>query len=663
MANSIGKILNEAAEKHLPRKSFKKRKWMTNETLKKIEKRKERKRLKNRSEEDYEAWTVTCKEVKKACNLDRDKYLEEQCEKVDERLKRNDSRGAFELIKGMIQKKSTGRLACIKDETGKTLTESDEVLERWKRYCEKMYSDPGRENNMDGLNEDRDSSLAPLCSEVEWAIKSLKDGKSAGCDNICAEMIKASGAEGVKIYHQLCGKIWKTGIWPIDWKRSIYIPLPKTGDLKLCPNYRTIALISHASKILLKILMNRIKTQLEEEVNRVQAGFREGRGTRDHILNLNILIQKCRDFNTELRICFIDYSKAFDCVKHQMLWKTLAQMGLEPTTRCLIRQLYEGQQAAIKLESGQSEWFQVEKGVRQGCILSPYLFSIYTESIMRDVDEDERSKTYEEPKINGEKIKEIRYADDTALLSKTEAGLEKLVDAVKEHSESRGLQMNVKKTKILDIDTCENETAVRTGAERIENVNSFEYLGSLITNDGDCSKEVKRRLGMASIRPYELRSVYHKSNINTKLKVVRTCIFPIASYGCEAWTISKSIAKRINAFEFKCYRAILGVHWSQHRTNDSVANELGVIPGSLMRQIKKQKLKYYGHIARHECLEGVLIEGRMEGKRRKGRPCRKWHDDIKDWLNMDIYGVKNATRDRNHYRLLVGAATSPGYAT
>ena len=118
----------------------------------------------------------------------------------------------------------------------------------------------------------------------------------------------------MKLYHQLCVKIWKSGVWPVDWKRAVFVPLPKEGDLQECSKYRTISLISHASKILLKIIMNRMKLKLEAEVSVAQAGFRAGLGTQDHIMNLNILIQKCRDINNELHICFIDYSKAFDCV-------------------------------------------------------------------------------------------------------------------------------------------------------------------------------------------------------------------------------------------------------------------------------------------------------------------------------------------------------------
>ena len=176
--------------------------------------------------------------------------------------------------------------------------------------------------------------------------------------------------------------------------------------------------------------MNRIKLKLEEEVSLAQAGFRAGKGTRDHILSLNILIQKCRNFNSELRVCFIDYSKAFDCVSHQQLWKALADMNFNPTIGSLIRHLYEDQEATVRVDNGFSDWFPVKKGVRQGCILSPYLFSIYTEDIMRDVQADDRSELFEEPKVNGHLMRDLRYADDTALLSKTEAGLGNLIMSI-----------------------------------------------------------------------------------------------------------------------------------------------------------------------------------------------------------------------------------------
>ena len=212
---------------------------------------------------------------------------------------------------------------------------------------------------------------------------------------------------------------------------------------------------------------------MEEEVNKTQAGFRRNRGTRDHIFNLRMIIQKFREVNRSLHICFIDYSKAFDCVKHNMLWQTLEAMKFNPRLIQLIKSLYERQQSAVRFEGETSEWFSIQKGVRQGCILSPHLFSLYTEDIMREVEDDPRHENYKEPTIQGLQLRDLRYADDTVLMSTTPDGLEQLINAVKDHSEKKGLMLNVKKTKIMDIDKCEKEAKISVDDEQIERVNNF----------------------------------------------------------------------------------------------------------------------------------------------------------------------------------------------
>ena len=206
--------------------------------------------------------------------------------------------------------------------------------------------------------------------------------------------------------------------------------------------------------------MRRIESKIEEEVNKIQAGFRKNRGTRDHIFNLRMIVQKYREVNTSLHTCFIDYSKAFDCVNHGEMWNTLKEMNFDPKIILLIGSLYEGQQSAVQLECGTTEWFPITKGVRQGCILSPHLFSIYTEGIMREVGHDHRNEEYDEPTLQGLPIRDLRYADDTALLATTPRGFETLIQSVKYHSEQRRLHLNVKKTKIIDIDKCKEEAVI-----------------------------------------------------------------------------------------------------------------------------------------------------------------------------------------------------------
>ena len=130
-----------------------------------------------------------------------------------------------------------------------------------------------------------------------------------------------------------------------DWKRSVFIPIPKKGNGKECSNYHTIALISHASKVMLKILQARLQQYMNHELPDVQAGFRKGRGTRDQITNIHWIIEKAREFQKNIYFCFLDYAKAFDCGDHNKLWKILKEMGIPDHLTCLLRNLYAGQEA------------------------------------------------------------------------------------------------------------------------------------------------------------------------------------------------------------------------------------------------------------------------------------------------------------------------------
>ncbi|GFR58414.1 retrovirus-related Pol polyprotein from type-2 retrotransposable element R2DM [Elysia marginata] len=235
-------------------------------------------------------------------------------------------------------------------------------------------------------------------------------------------MIKVSGDPGVELYHKLCLKIWETEQWPEERRKSVFVTLPKKGDLQQCSNYRTIALISHASKILHKITMKRLENTISREVNETQAGFRPNRGTRDQIMNLRNMIEKTRETNTEMYMCFIDYTKAFDCVSHNKLLSDLKIFKVHYKVINLKQDLYKKQMATVCPEEGTSDWFPIKRGVRQGCILSLSLFCIYTERIMREVEHDGQHLDFQAIKMNGEEIKELRYADDTALISKTPDG-------------------------------------------------------------------------------------------------------------------------------------------------------------------------------------------------------------------------------------------------
>jgi len=199
----------------------------------------------------------------------------------------------------------------------------------------------------------------------------------------------------------------------------------------------TIALISHASKVMLKILQARLQQYMNHELPDVQPGFRKGRGPRDQIANIHGIIKNARKFQKNIYFCFIDYAKAFDCVDHNKLWKILKEMGIPDYLTCLLRNLYADQEATVRTGYGTTDWFQIGKGVHQGCILSPCFFNLYAEYIMRNAGLDEARAGI---KIARRNINiNLKYADDTTLMAESKE-LKSLLMKVKEESEKSWLK-------------------------------------------------------------------------------------------------------------------------------------------------------------------------------------------------------------------------------
>ena len=192
--------------------------------------------------------------------------------------------------------------------------------------------------------------------KVKWALGSITTNKARGGDGIPVELFQILKDDAVKMLDSICQQIWETQQWPQDWKRSVFIPIPKKGNEEHS-NYRTIAFISHASKVILKILQARLQQYMNCEIPHVQAGFRKGKRTRDQIANIHWIMEKAREFQKNIYFCFIDYTKVFDCVDHKKLWKILQEMGIPDHLTCLLRNLYAGQEATVVTGHGTTDWF------------------------------------------------------------------------------------------------------------------------------------------------------------------------------------------------------------------------------------------------------------------------------------------------------------------
>ena len=179
--------------------------------------------------------------------------------------------------------------------------------------------------------------------------------KASGGEEIPAELFQILKGDAVKVLQSICQQIWKTQQWPQDWKRSVFIPIPKKSNARECSNYCTIALLSHASNVMLKILQAKLQQYMNWEIPDVQAGFRKGRRTRDQIGNIHWINKKAREFQKNIYFCFIDYAKAFDCVNHNKLWKILQETGIPDHLTCLLRNMYAGQEATVRTGQGTTD--------------------------------------------------------------------------------------------------------------------------------------------------------------------------------------------------------------------------------------------------------------------------------------------------------------------
>ena len=230
------------------------------------------------------------------------------------------------------------KISSIKDIYDMDLTEAEDIKKRWQEYTELYKKDLHDPDNHDGEIIHLEPDI--LECEVKWALESNTTNKASEGDGIAVELFQILKDDAVKVLHSICQPIWKTQQWPQDWKRSVFIPILKKGNAKEYSNYHTITLISHTSKLILKILQARLQQYMNHELPHVQ-------GTRYQIANICWIMEKAGEFQKNIYFSFIDYAKAFDCVDHNQLWRILKEMGIPDHLICLLKNFYASQEAMI----------------------------------------------------------------------------------------------------------------------------------------------------------------------------------------------------------------------------------------------------------------------------------------------------------------------------
>ena len=660
MANSIKEVLLETAEEILGRSKNKQQEWVTPEALDLCDKRRELKKIKSANNEAKDQYDACNKQVRKKMRECREEWILHQCDKIEENMKNGNSKEAYSTLK-TLTKTSQNKTNVIEDKEGNLLTESSAVLQRWTEYCNELYNyqlhpDPNIIKNSHRNEQERDPPI--LQTEIDDAIKKLKKGKSPGIDNVPSELIKSGGEELNKKFTKLCQKVIDINEWPEDWTKSLVIPLPKKGNLKLCQNYRTISLISHPSKVLLQVLLNRLKTQAEKLLAEEQAGFRQKRSTVEQIFNLRILIEKHLQHQKDLFHNFIDFKKAFDRVWHDGLWQVLRDFNIDNDLINTIKALYDNAKSAVFMGSELGDFFKTSVGVRQGCLLSPVLFNLFLENIMIESLQNHHTTI----SINGRPLCNLRFADDIDLMGGSEDELQHLTDSLAERSSAYGMEISTEKSKVMINSVNDIHANIIMNGEKLEEVSQFKYLGATLTKDGTSTKEVKIRIAAATSALARLDKIIKSKNISfqTKYKLYKSLVISIFLYGCESWTLTADLEKRIKAFENKCHRKLLRISYVEHKTNDfvktSILNKVGE-QEPLLATVKRRKLMWFGHLNRHETLSTTILQGTVEGSRRRGRQKKCWLDNIKEWTGKPIPTILKATKKREKWRWISSKAS------
>ena len=627
-----------------------KKPWITSEVMNKM---RERRKWKN-SNVPYgkKKYRQLNNELRRETERAKEKWWENECKELEEL----DGRGRSDLVYAKVNKlsaknKSSARGTAIRDDKGELLTDPEEVRKRWKEYIEVLYDKEGKPRPEDMSIESEDSVQEDckgpnlLESEIMTAIKEMKKNKAVGEDNIPAEFWKVLGEKGTKELVALCKEMYVQGVWPEDFTKVIMIPLQKKANAVECGDHRTISLISHASKILLKVLTRRIEAKTKDFIGRNQFGFRRGCGTRDAIGVMRVLCERSMEFGNDVYVCFVDFEKAFDRVNWVKMMEVLKSLDVDWRDRRMIYQLYMKQEAVIRIADGDSEPGIIGRGVRQGCPLSPLLFSIYAEMMMVEALED----VEEGIRVGGELISDVRFADDQGMVASNESELQRLMDRLYVSAKNFDMKINVKKTKSMVVSRKgEGTVNIMVEGQRVEQVKRFKYLGSLITEDGRCIEDVKQRIGMAKDAFNKRRELLTRSmSKGLKKRMIKTLVWPVALYGSETWAMKKEVRDRLEAFEMWIWRRMEKISWKDLKTNEEVLRLVGE-ERNLVKTIEKRKKNWIGHIVRGNGLLKLVLEGRMEGKRPRGRPRIGMIDELKEgsYVNM-----KRRAEDREKWRV------------
>ncbi|KAK3545443.1 hypothetical protein QTP70_007704 [Hemibagrus guttatus] len=354
----------------------------------------------------------------------------------------------------------------------------------------------------------------------------MKSGKAVGPDDIPVEVWKCLGEAAVEFLASLFNRVLESERMPEEWRRSVLVPIFKNkGDVQSCSNYRGIKLMSHTMKLWERVVEARLRKVVE--ICEQQYGFMPRKSTTDAIFALRILMEKYRDGQRELHCVFVDLEKAYDRVPREELWYCMRKSGVAEKYVRVVQDMYERSRTVVRCAVGQTEEFKVEVGLHQGSALSPFLFAIVMDQLSEEVRQ-------ESPWT-------MMFADDIVICSESREQVEENLERWRFALERRGMKVSRSKTEYMCVNEREGSGTVRLQGEEVKKVQEFKYLGSTVQSNGECGKEVKKRVqaGWNGWRKVSGVLCDRKISARIKGKVYRTVVRPAMLYGLETVSLRK----------------------------------------------------------------------------------------------------------------------------
>ena len=613
--------------------------WWNEEVQEAVKRKKEAKKTWDtyRNEESRVAYKNASKRAKREVAKARNEAFEELYQRLETK------EGAKDLFKIAKQRdrdsKDVQQAKVIKNKSGEVLVEEELVKQRWKEYFDNLLN---QENPREVRVTPAEANVREVeditTEEVSKAMRKMKRGKAQGPDEIPVEAWLSLGEEGVRFLTDLFNRLLQGEEMPDEWRKSVLVPLYKgKGDIKECGNYRGIKLMSHTMKLWERV----IEARLRNEVNiaEQQFGFMPGRSTTDAIFGLRMLLEKWREGQKKLYCVFIDLEKAYDRVPREEVWECLRLAGTSECSVRVIQDMYDRAQTAVRSSAGLTGEFEVGVGLHQGSALSPFLFAIIMDKVMEDIRE--------------EAPWDMLFADDIVLSREDRRALEEALEAWRDALEKRGLKLSRSKTEYMCLGGDDQEEELRLQGETVKKVDNFKYLGSVLSANGNCEDEVRKRIqsGWTSWRKISGVLCERKLSARTKGKMYKIVVRPALMYGMETVAVTQRLVKKMEVAELKMVRWALGVTRLDKIQNRYIRGTAKI--AKLGDKLRSSRLRWFGHVRRRdaEYVGRRVLEMAVPGKRKRGRPKRRWMDAVKE--DMRKAGVKEEdTEDRRRWRMV-----------